>query len=195
MMETFLSVCLGVGLAAACGFRVFVPLLALNLAARFDFLDLAGGFDWVASTPALVILVVATLAEIAAYYLPWIDNALDTLASPLAVIAGVLVTASVLTDMSPVVRWSLALIAGGTAAGTVQGLTSVTRGASTLATGGLANFAIATAELAGSVFFSVLSLLLPLLAVALLVLFGIFAGRRLATLRAQKRRLAEAGGG
>lgn len=194
-METFLSVCLGVGLAAACGFRVFVPLLALSVAVRAGVLELASGFDWIASTPALIILAVATVLEIAAYYVPWVDNALDTLATPLAVVAGVVVTASVITDMSPVVRWSLALIAGGTAAGAVQGLTSLTRGASSLATGGLGNFAIATAELAGSLFFSVLSILLPLVAVVLLVVFGFVASRRLAARRARKRLAAEARSG
>lgn len=168
-METVLSVCLGIGLSAACGFRVFVPLLIVSLAAHAGHLTLAQGFAWIGSDYALFTFAVATLLEIAAYYVPWLDNALDTLATPAAIVAGTIITASLISDMSPFLKWTLAVIAGGGAAGLVQTTTVLARGASTLATGGLVNPVVATAELGGSLVMSLVSLLAPVLAVLFLI--------------------------
>lgn len=171
-MEILLSVCLGLGLSAACGFRIFVPFLAMSAAAHTGYLHLDGQFGWIASTPALITLGAATVLEIGAYYVPWIDNLLDSVASPAAVVAGVVATASVVTDVDPLLKWTLAVIAGGGLAGAVQAVTTGVRGASSLTTGGLANPLVSTAE-AGSAFgLAVLALLVPVLAVvAVVVLF------------------------
>ena len=88
-MEAVLSVCMGLGLSAACGLRVFLPLLVMNLAARAGWLGLSPGFEWIGETPALIAFGVATAVEIAAYYVPWLDNLLDVVSSPAAVVAGV----------------------------------------------------------------------------------------------------------
>ena len=168
-METLLSICLGIGLSAACGFRVFVPLLFMNVASLTGHLTLAHGFEWLGSYPALVTFSVATVVEVAGYYIPWVDHLLDTMATPAAVIAGTIVTASVATDMSPFLKWTLAVIAGGGAAGLVQGGTVLTRGASTATTGGLANPIVSTLELAGAVVTSILAIVAPVLAVALFI--------------------------
>ena len=178
-METVLSICLGVALSAACGFRVFVPLLVMNVASLTGHLTLGHGFEWLGSYPALVTFSVATVAEIAGYYVPWVDHLLDTIATPAAVIAGTIVTASVVTDMSPYLRWTLAAIAGGGAAGLVQGGTVLTRGASTATTGGLANPVVATMELIGAVVTSVLAIFAPLVAVLLFVGLIVFTVRKL----------------
>jgi len=177
-METLLSICVGIGLSAACGFRVFVPLLAMSIDEAYGHLTLACGFDWVGSYPALVAFSVATVVEITGYYIPWVDNLLDAIATPAAVIAGTLVTASIVTGASPFLKWSLAIIAGGGAAGVVQGTTVVARGASSASTGGLANPLIATIELAGSIFTSLLAILAPLLAVFVIALFLLIFGRK-----------------
>src|SRR5206468_2741563 len=145
-METVLSICVGIGLSAACGFRVFVPLLIMSIASLSGHLTLAHGFEWIGSWPALVSFAVATCVEIAGYYIPWVDNLLDTIASPAAVIAGTLITASLVTDVSPFLKWTLAIIAGGGVAGMVQGTTVVARGASSAGTGGLGNPLLATIE-------------------------------------------------
>jgi hypothetical protein len=166
-METFLSICLGLGLSAACGFRVFVPLLVISIAAISGHLHLSPGFEWLASYPALVALSVATVLEIAGYYVPWVDHLLDTIATPAALIAGTIVSASVLTDMSPLLQWTLAAIIGGGAAGVVQATTVVTRGASTATTGGLGNPIVATLELAGATALSIFAMVAPVLAVVL----------------------------
>src|SRR6267142_2150432 len=138
-MQTLMSICLGIGLSAACGFRVFVPLLLMSIASLSGHLPLAHGFEWIGSYPALVAFSVATCLEIAGYYIPCVDNLLDTIATPAAILAGTLVTASMVADVTPLLKWTLAIIAGGGAAGIVQGTTMVARGASSAGTGGLAN--------------------------------------------------------
>lgn len=163
-METLLAIALGLALSAACGFRIFVPLLAVGAAEATGHLALAPKFAWIGSTPALIVLGVATAIEIAAYYIPWLDHLLDTIATPAAVIAGIVVTASVVTDIDPLWRWTLAVIAGGGLAGAVQGSTVILRAASTATTGGLANPVVATGELGGAVAITILALLVPLLA-------------------------------
>ncbi|MCI0359766.1 MAG: DUF4126 domain-containing protein [Planctomycetaceae bacterium] len=170
--EIILSICLGVGLAAACGFRVFVPMLGVSTAALAGHVDLAYGFEWLGTWPAMACFLTATILEIAAYYVPWIDNLLDSIATPAAVVAGTIVAASVITDMSPMMQWTLAIIAGGGAAALVQTSTVALRGASTAATGGTANFLVATAELVASVCTTVLALLLPMICLALVLLTG-----------------------
>ena len=171
--DTLMSIGVGLGLAAAAGFRIFVPLLVLSLAARGGYVPLSGGFEWIASTPALLAFGIATLAEVGAYYVPWVDNALDALAAPAAVTAGVIASASVMTELPPMLKWSVALVGGGAAAGVVHSSTSLLRLKSTATTGGLANPIFATTELIGSLFTSVLAIILPLLAL-ILVALGLF---------------------
>ena len=172
-METLLSMCLGIGLSAACGFRVFVPLFVMSLASRTGHLALSPGFEWIGTSPALLAFAIATCLEIAGYYLPWVDNVLDTIATPAAIVAGIMVTASAVSGMSPFVKWALAVIAGGGAAATVQVATGMTRGTSSLATGGLGNPLIATLEVGAAMILSLLAIVLPVLAG--LVVLGILA--------------------
>ncbi len=185
-MSEVLSVAVGLGLAAACGFRVFVPLLALGLAARADVLALAPRFEWLGDDTALLALGVATVLELLAYYVPWLDNLLDTVASPAAVVAGVVVTASVTTGMDPFLRWTLAVIAGGGIAGAVQATTVGGRVVSSLVTGGLGNPVVATMELAGAAIMSLLALVAPVVA---LILVGVLL---LVVVRRRRRRRAVA---
>ncbi|QDU27523.1 hypothetical protein ETAA8_26110 [Anatilimnocola aggregata] len=168
-MEFALSICLGIGLAAACGFRVFVPMLGLSLAAQADQLQLGAGFEWLDSPVALACFAVATVLEIGAFYIPWLDNLLDTIATPAAVVAGTILTASVVTDMSPLMRWTVAIIAGGGAAGMVQTGTVLLRGTSTATTGGTGNFIISTFELISALVATILAIMLPILAAVLVV--------------------------
>jgi hypothetical protein len=170
-METALSIMVGVGLSAACGFRIFVPLLTMSLAAFTGHLHLAPEFQWIGTWPALIAFGTATVVEIAGYYIPWLDHVLDVIATPSAIVAGTVITASMVTDMSPFLRWTLGVVAGGGAAGLVQTATVMTRTASLVGTGGSANPVVATAELSGSILTTLLALIAP--AVALLLLAGI----------------------
>jgi hypothetical protein len=163
-METVVSICVGVGLSAACGFRVFVPFLIMSIASHAGHLTLVPGFQWIGTYPALVAFGIATCLEIAGYYVPWVDNLLDTVATPAAIIAGTIVTASVVSDMTPFLKWALAIIAGGGVAGTVQVATGISRGASTLTTAGLGNPLVTTMEVGGAMTLSLLAIGLPVLA-------------------------------
>ena len=178
-MENLLSLAVGIGLAAACGFRVFVPLLLLSAAAFSGHLELSSGFSWIGTLPALVAFASATVIEIAAYYIPWVDNMLDTIAGPAAVVAGTVVTASALTDVDPFLKWSLAVIGGGGVAGIVSGATTVMRGASTITTGGLANPIFSTVEAVVSFAVAALAIVLPLVALAVVFLVLYFLAKKL----------------
>jgi hypothetical protein len=175
-MDIFLSVLIGVGLSAACGFRVFVPLLVLSLASLSGHAQLSPELAWLGSYPALIAFALATALEIAGYYLPVVDNFLDTLATPAAMVAGTLMTASLIIDASPLVKWGLALIAGGGTAGLIQSSTVVARAALTTATGGLANSFLATLEWIGALLTSALALVAPLIAISLVAMMGCLAG-------------------
>lgn len=179
-METVLNLALGLGLAAACGFRVFVPLLVVSAASHTGHLSLSGSFEWLSSTPVLITLIAATVLEIAAYYIPWVDHFLDTVASPAAVVAGVVASASVITGMDPYLKWTTAVIAGGGLAGAVQIVTTGTRGVSTLTTAGFGNPVVSTAEAGGSVLLSILAILAPLVALGAVVVFLAFVTSRFA---------------
>ncbi|QQE13871.1 DUF4126 domain-containing protein [Planctomycetota bacterium] len=161
----------GLGLAAACGFRVFVPLLAISVAqyAGHMPIEIAENMEWIGSPAAIVALSVATGLEIAGYYVPWIDNALDTVASPAAVVAGTLAAASFAGDMSPMLQWSAAAIGGGSIAGITQATTVVTRAISTVTTGGLGNPVVATVETGSSLLITLALVVLPIAIGAVLV--------------------------
>lgn len=163
-MNWIVSLLAGVGLAAASGFRLFVPLLGVGLAGRAGLIPLTPGFEWLASPVALGALGVATLLEVGAYFVPWLDNLLDTVATPAAVGAGTLAALSVIGDSSPFAAWVLAIVAGGGTAGLVQAGTVGARATSSVGTGGLANPLLAFGELVASVGMTLLSLLAPVLA-------------------------------
>ena len=165
------SLALGIGLAAATGFRVFLPLLIVSIASYSGHLPLGENFAWLATPPALILLGVAALVEILAYYIPGVDNLLDVLATPAAVVAGTLVSAAVITDLPPMLKWTTAIIAGGGVAGLMQGVTALLRAKSTVLTAGVGNPVIATAELGGSLLVSLLALAAPLVALLVVIVF------------------------
>lgn len=177
-LDIALSVAMGTALAAAAGLRAFVPLLATGLAVHFGLIEPAAGFEWLGEPVALLALAVATVLEIAAYYLPGIDNLLDVVAAPLALIAGVVVAASVMAELPAWLRWLAALVAGGGATAATYSLSSMTRAKSTAATGGLGNPVVSTGELAGAAGLAGIALLAPLLALAALAAFAVLAIRR-----------------
>ena len=171
MSDVALSIALGVALAAATGFRVFLPMLIVSGAAYTGHLQLDNGFAWLGTPSALTMLSVAALVEVLAYYIPVIDNLLDVVAAPASFIAGTIVSAAVITDAPPMVKWTAAVIAGGGVAGFTRGLTGVLRAHSTVLTGGIGNPVIATAELGGALLISFLALVAPAAAIALVILF------------------------
>jgi hypothetical protein len=181
--DIVLSIALGVGLAAATGFRVFLPMLVASVAAYAGYLPLDAGFAWLATPAAVTMLGVAALVEILAYYVPGVDNLLDTVATPAAFAAGTVVSAAVMTDLPPLLKWTAAVIAGGGVAGLTQGVTAVLRAKSSVLTGGFGNPVIATAELGGAILVSLLALAVPLAALAVVVLLLWLAFRTVRRLR------------
>jgi hypothetical protein len=184
--DTAFGVFVGLGLSAAAGLRIFIPLLAASVASLTGQLELASGFDWIGTTPALVGFAVAAAVEIAAYLIPFLDNVLDALAAPVAAVAGTVLTASSIVEMSPWLKWSLAIIAGGGIAGTIHVFTGATRLTSTATTGGLANPAVSTAEAGGALGVSVLAIAAPILGVLLALLLVYLAARALTRRRLRR---------
>ena len=168
-IQTILSIFLGIGLAASAGFRVFLPLFALSLAAHLNVIPLNESWLWVGSFPALITLGIAMIVEIFAYYIPFVDNLLDTIATPLAAIAGTAAMASTMVDLDPMLTWGLAIIAGGGTATAMQGMTSVTRLASSVKTGGLGNPIVSTAETGTAITLSTLSIFVPIIALIIVI--------------------------
>jgi len=184
--DALLGVAIGLGLAAAAGFRVFVPLLAAAIAAKAGVLELSPSFAWLATTPAIAALAIATLLEIGAYAVPWIDQLLDVIATPTALLAGMIAAASVVVDLPPLVKWSVVLIAGGTA-GITQGASVLTRYKSTTLTGGMGNPVVSTMELIGAVVTSVLAIFLPMIALLAVVLMLVLITRKVGRLAFGRR--------
>lgn len=189
-MDLYVALALGVGLAAASGFRVFIPPFLYGLATRFDLNPIlvsdSGMQEWMASDVGLAVLGAAVVCELLAYYIPWLDNLLDTIASPAAVVGGVLLMSTSLGELEPALQWSLSIIVGGTTSGSVQVTTVGVRALSTASTGGLGNPIVSTMEAGACLLCTVLALLLPLLALVL-VLAGLgFGGRWLLRRRGAK---------
>ena len=171
VVQILLSLSLGLGLAAACGFRVFIPPLMMGVGSRLDLYKLEGSFVWVDDTWAIAIFAVATLLEIGGYFIPWIDNLLDAVATPAAIIGGIFVTsASLEGELDPSAQWTLSVIAGGSVSGVIQVGTVATRAISTGTTGGLANPIISLLEAVASV----LCILISLFLVAIIPIVIIF---------------------
>ena len=187
ILSLLFPVALGVGLAAATGFRVFLPLLLMGLAVRGGYMPVSDGFAWVATTPALIMFAIAAATEIIAYYVPVLDNLLDGIAGPTAIGAGIAVSAAVMGDFPPMLKWTLAIIAGGGAAAATQGATTLLRGTSTVLTLGLGNHAVATGEIIGAIAMTVLAIVLPYVAVAAAVVFCVLAWRWLWRSRLKQR--------
>ena len=141
------------------------------------------GFAWLGTPAAMLMLGVAALLEVGAYFVPGVDNLLDLLAAPVAVLAGVIVSAATLTDLPPMMKWTAAIVAGGGTAGIVHGLTAAVRAKSTVFTAGFGNSAVATAELGGALFVSLLALAAPLAAFVIVVLMLWLAIRLIRRLR------------
>jgi hypothetical protein len=191
-MDTLLSICVGIGLSAACGFRVFVPPLVMSIASIYGHLNLSPNFEWMGTYPALVVFAIATCIEIAAYYIPFVDHLLDMVATPLAIAAGTVVTASLIPDADPMLQWTVALIAGGGSAGTIQAFSGIARLASTVMTGGLGNSLIATIESGGSIILSGLAIAVPVAAVLLVAVLLVFTLIKLGRSLSLKRERQEA---
>ncbi len=186
--EILLTILMGIGLSAASGFRIFIPFLVISIASLTGNLTLVDSFSWIGTYPALITFGMATVLEIAGYYIPWVDNILDTIASPVAVIAGIILMASVVTGISPLMKWTLAIIAGGGVAGIIQALTGVTRITSSITTGGLGNPGVSTVESGSSLTLSAIAIFIPVIAGIIVIALLIWATKTLVNRFTSKRK-------
>ncbi len=178
-MDIVLQVLVGIGLAATCGFRVFVPLFVMSIAGLSGYMDFSAGFEWIAGYPALIIFGVATVIEIVAYFVPYVDNILDMASLPISIVAGIIIFASVVTDVDPILRWTMALVAGGSIAAATSLLSNGIHALSTATTGGTANPAVSTVESGASIVMTVLSIVLPIVGIVVVALVVFLIARRL----------------
>ena len=176
-----ISAFIGIGLAAASGFRVFLPMFAVSLASYMGWIPMNEHFQWLSGLPTLITTGIATIVEILAYYIPYIDHLLDTLSVPMATVAGSVLFASQFADLGTFPQWALALIAGGGTAAAISSGFAGTRAASTATTGGLGNSVVATTETAGAGIMSVLAMAAPVIAAIcaiILVILVLVVGRK-----------------
>jgi hypothetical protein len=185
-MEIAIGIFLGLGLAASCGFRVFVPLLITNIGSLLDWVRLSPGFEWMGTWAAFAIFLSATIAEIGAYYIPWLDNLLDTISIPLAAAAGTLLSVSFMAELPPMVQWTLGIIAGGGTAAIIKTAAGATRLGSSAASGGFTNWLVATVEHIASFVMSILSFLLPVVMGITAIFVFIYSIYRIAVWRNRK---------
>lgn len=186
--EAIVGLLVGIGLSAACGLRIFVPLLGISIAAFSGQLELAHGFEWMGTPIALIAFGSALIIEVIGYYIPCVDNLLDVISTPVAVAAGTIMTASLVGHTSPFLNWTLALIAGGGTAALFHSGTSLVRGASTVTTAGTGNPIVSTFELIASILATIAALIIPIIATAVILLLGVFITLKVLK-RIKKKRL------
>ncbi|MFZ1322839.1 MAG: DUF4126 domain-containing protein [Ignavibacteria bacterium] len=172
-MENLLSIFIGIGLSAASGFRIFIPFLVLGITSTMGFVDLDDDFKWISTAPAIIVFAALTIAEIIGYFNPWIDNMLDTVATPLSIISGTILSLSVITGFDPLIQWSIAIIIGGGIAADFQFLSVKARSVSSVFSGGNGNPVISGLELVFSVILSILSIYLPVITFVIVIILMI----------------------
>ena len=184
-MSMIIAILIGIGLSASAGFRVFIPPLITSIAAKASWITLATQFEWVGSTPALIAFSIAAILEISSYYIPVIDNAMKAIATPASIVSGILLTASLVWDVDPLLKWSVSVLGGGGIATITHLMTLFIRGTSTIVTGGIGNILVSILEGISAIALSILSLLFPFaVIIAIVVILWMF----FKTIRSLKRR-------
>lgn len=185
--EIITAVALGIGLAASAGFRVFIPMLVASVAAHFDVIPLSESFTWLGSWPAMITFGVATVVEVLAYYIPFVDNLLDTVTTPMAVGAGTLLMTSVLPMDNELLKWIMGFVVGGGAAATMQSGSALSRFASSKFTAGTANPVVSTGENVAALGTSVTALFIPIIVAVIFVIIAVVIFIKLFEWRRHKR--------
>jgi uncharacterized protein DUF4126 len=169
MRDLVFAAAAGIAIAAACGLRAFLPLLALSLGVRFDLVRVDHAAVWIASTPVLVTLVWATVLEIAADKVPALDHLLDLVATALRPAAAAVAAWCTFEGLHPALGIGAALVLGGGAMGLHVAKAKVRLGSSMLTMGG-ANPVLSFVEDAIATGLAALALLAPIAAVVAAVM-------------------------
>jgi hypothetical protein len=175
------SLAMGIGLAACAGIRAWLPLLLAGGLARWGVIELGPSFQFISGDPALILFGVATVIEILGDKVPAVDHALDSISTVLRPVAGSILAASVLWQVSdPLTALTLGVAVGAPTSLVPHAAKSVLRAASTTLTGGLANPLISVLEdiLAFGLF--LLTVLVPVVVAIVLIVIAALVVRRLA---------------
>ncbi len=168
-----LALLLGLGLSASTGLNTFLPLLLLAAAAKFEIAGITLGekFEWLSSDVAIIVLIIACVAELVADKVPAVDHFLDTIGTFVRPVAGATAVASVLTDVDPMVAALVGIMMGAPTSLGFHTLKAGTRVASSAATFGCANPLISIVEDLFSLILTVISIFVPVLVPIVLGLF------------------------
>jgi uncharacterized membrane protein len=168
------AVLLGLSLSATCGLRAFLPLFVLSILSWSGRIDLADSFSWMGTQLAMICFGAAVVFEIAGDKIPVVDHFLDSVAVVVKPVAAAVASASVLTEVDPMISTVLGLVIGGTIAGGVHLVKAKLRLLSSALTMAVANPILSLLEDLLAVIGTVLSFLMPLLVV--LLFLGLFGG-------------------
>ncbi|MFV0390464.1 MAG: DUF4126 domain-containing protein [Paludibacteraceae bacterium] len=188
--EIITAVALGIGLSASVGFRVFIPMLVAGIATHFNIIPVSESFQWIGSLPAMLTFGVAAVVEVLAYYIPLVDNLLDTVTTPLAVAAGTLLMTSTLPVDNELLKWIMGFVVGGGAAATMQGGSVLSRLSSAKFTAGTANPVVSTGENVAALGSSVAVLFIPIIVATIFVIIAIIIFVKMYRWRSKKRNTA-----
>jgi hypothetical protein len=156
------------GLSGAAGLNAWIPLLAVSLLGRAGQLELADGYDWLESTPALVVLTAAFVLDFVGDKVPAIDSLLHAAGTVVHPAAGAIVFAGpteIPTDVPSIVLFAL----GASVAGSLHATRATIRPVSTTMTAGAGNPVLSLAEDIVSAVLSFVAVLAPLLGAICLV--------------------------
>lgn len=169
----------GICLSAACGFRIFIPFLILSIFSYTGNIELNEGALWISTIPALIIFSSLTVLEIIGYYIPWIDNMLDLISTPLSIIAGIIILSSLLIDVNPAIKWIFSILFGGVISFNVQLMTVKARALTSVFESGFGNSVFSTIELIAALLISVLAIFQPVISLAILLLLTYLIFRKI----------------
>ena len=177
---------MGFALAASVGLRAFLPLLVAGVLARQGYLSLGESFQWMSTTPALIVFGSAVVFEVLGDKVPGLDHMLDAGGVFVKPVAGTLLAASLFTTLDPLAAATLGLVGGGAIAGVVAAAKGTTRLASTGTTAGFANPLLSLFEDGAAVGGIALAFLIPVIAAILALAILVYCAVKLT--RGMRRR-------
>ncbi len=180
---------MAIGLSAACGFRIFIPPLSYGLLYRADLVQLEDGWTWIGNEWVIAILALASIIEICANLIPWLDNFLDILATPTSIAAGTVLSSSCLTNFDPGLQWMLSVMSGVLITGGFQFSTVSIRGLSSIFTGGCFNPIFSIIEDFISIGITLSIILFPLIGIIVIILIAFLIWRLYLLMIRRKRGL------
>jgi hypothetical protein len=187
-VETFEPILWGIALAATAGLRLFMPFLFMGGMARYAHVPAPGILEWTAGDAGFLLLLIATFVEVLSDKIPVVDHALDAVATFIKPVAGFILPAALLYDVSPAGAWVLGIAAGAPLALGVHATKAGTRAASTTATMGAGNAIVSVFEdvfAAALLFFTAIA---PLIAFVLVVILVVMVVRAWGRMRRWLRR-------